>query len=50
MAEYAASEKACVFITVDCLDGDECLEFYNMCIKFGSVEKCEFFMVVFNDV
>ena len=49
MAEHAASEKACVFTTVDCSDGDERPELYNMCIKFGSAEKRELFTAAFND-
>ena len=49
VAEHAASEKACVFTTVDCSDGDERPELYNMCIKFGSAEKRELFTAAFND-
>ena len=47
VAEHAASEKACVFTTVDCSDGDERPELYNMCIKFGSSEKREAFTEAF---
>ena len=47
VAEHAASEKACVFTTVDCSDGDERPELYNMCIKFGSAEKREAFTEAF---
>ena len=49
VSEHAASEKACVFTTVDCSDGDERPELYNMCIKFGSAEKREAFTAAFED-
>lgn len=49
VAEHAASEKACVFTTVDCSDGDVAPELYNMCIKFGSSEKREAFTAAFED-
>jgi len=49
VSEHAASEKACVFTTVDCSDGDERPELYNMCIKFGSAEKRETFTAAFED-
>ena len=48
VAEHAASEKACVFTTMDCSDGDVAPELYNMCIKFGSAEKREAFTEAFN--
>ena len=47
--EHAGSEKARVMVVVDCSDGDERPELYNMCIKFGSAEKRELFTAAFND-
>jgi len=47
VTEHEATEKACVFTTIDCSDGDERPELYNMCIKFGSAEKREAFTAAF---
>ena len=41
--EHAGSEKARVFTTMDCSDGDIRPTFVNMCVKFGSAEKAQGF-------
>jgi len=46
---HAGSEKARVFTTVDCSDGDEAPALQNMCIKFGSEEKAQLFQDKFEE-
>ena len=41
--EHAGSEKARVFTTMDCSDGDIRPVMVNMCVKFGSAEKAQAF-------
>ena len=41
--EHAGSEKARVFTTMDCSDGDIRPVMVNMCVKFGSAEKAQTF-------
>ena len=41
--EHDGSEKARVFTTMDCSDGDIRPTFVNMCVKFGSAEKAQGF-------
>eukprot|EP00227_Mantoniella_beaufortii_P007705 CAMPEP_0197597166 /NCGR_PEP_ID=MMETSP1326-20131121/26747_1 /TAXON_ID=1155430 /ORGANISM="Genus nov. species nov., Strain RCC2288" /LENGTH=282 /DNA_ID=CAMNT_0043163799 /DNA_START=65 /DNA_END=913 /DNA_ORIENTATION=+ len=45
--EHAGSDKARVFTTMDCSDGDVRPTMWNMCCKFGSVEKAELFQAEF---
>jgi len=46
---HAGSEKARVFTTVDCSDGDEAPALQNMCIKFGGEEKAQLFQDKFEE-
>ena len=41
--EHAGSDKAMVFTTMDCSDGDVRPTMVNMCCKFGSAEKAQMF-------
>ena len=41
--EHAGSDKAMVFTTMDCSDGDVRPIMVNMCCKFGSAEKATLF-------
>jgi len=47
MDTHAGNEKARVFTTVDCSDGDEAPQLQNMCIKFGSEAKAQQFQDAF---
>lgn len=47
VSEHQGSDKARVFTTMDCSDGDEAPIMVNMCVKFGSVEKAELFQEEF---
>ena len=47
MTEHAGSDKAMVFTTTDCSDGDIRPIMVNMCVKFGSPEKALLFQEEF---